>query len=55
MGWLKTTLLEVLGVLCLAFFAFSVWPPACLLVVGVAALGMSWAEQGYPSRRGERP
>lgn len=34
--------LDLLGVACLALFAFAVWPPACLLVVGVAALLMSW-------------
>ena len=35
-------LLDVLGVSCLAVFAFAVWPPACLLVVGVAALVAAW-------------
>ena len=37
-----TTYLDLLGVCCLALFAFSVWPPACLLVMGVAALVMSY-------------
>lgn len=37
-----TTYLDLLGVMCLALFAFSVWPPACLLVMGVAALLISW-------------
>lgn len=37
-----TTYLDLLGVMCLALFAFSVWPPACLLVIGVAALLISW-------------
>lgn len=37
-----TTALDLLGVACLAVFAFAVWPPACLLVIGVAALLMSW-------------
>lgn len=37
-----TDLLDLLGVSCLALFAFAVWPPACLLVVGVAAVLMSW-------------
>lgn len=37
-----TTYLDLLGVACVAFFAFAVWPPACLLVVGVAALLISW-------------
>lgn len=39
---MKSTILDLLGVACLALFAFSVWPPACLLVVGVAALAMAW-------------
>jgi hypothetical protein len=38
-----TTYLDLLGVACLALFAFAIWPPACLLVVGAAALLMSWA------------
>lgn len=37
----KTDALDVLGVFLLALFAFAVWPPACLLVMGVAALLMS--------------
>lgn len=37
-----STSLEVLGVFLLALFAFAVWPPACLLVMGVAALLISW-------------
>jgi hypothetical protein len=37
-----TTYLDILGVFCLALFAFSIWPPACLLVMGVAALAISW-------------
>lgn len=41
-GTLVTTYLDILGVFLIALFAFSVWPPACLLVVGVAALMMSW-------------
>lgn len=40
----KTTALDLLGVACVALFAFAVWPPACLLVMGVAALYMSWVE-----------
>ena len=36
------TYLDILGVVSLAAFAFAVWPPACLLVVGVAALLISW-------------
>lgn len=37
-----TTVLDILGAACVAAFAFFVWPPACLLVIGVAALLMSW-------------
>lgn len=36
-----TTYLDMLGVSCLSLFAFAVWPPACLLVMGVAALLIS--------------
>ena len=37
-----TDLLDLLGVTCLAVFAFFVYPPAALLVVGAAALLISW-------------
>ena len=37
-----TDVLDLLGVCCLSLFAFAVWPPACLLVVGAAALLVSW-------------
>jgi hypothetical protein len=37
-----TTLLDVFGVAALAAFAFFVWPPAALLVVGAALLFASW-------------
>lgn len=37
----KTDVLDVAGVCLLALFAFAVWPPLCLLVVGVAALLIS--------------
>jgi hypothetical protein len=37
-----TTVLDLIGVTCLAALAFFVWPPACLGVIGVAALLMSW-------------
>ena len=36
-----TTYLDLLGVCCLALFAFAIWPPACLLVMGIASLLMS--------------
>lgn len=35
-------LLDLLGVALLAAFAFFLWPPASLLVLGVAALLISW-------------
>lgn len=37
-----TDALDLAGVACLALFAFAIWPPACLLVMGVAALAISW-------------
>ncbi len=40
-----TTFLELFGVACLAVFAFCLWPPACLLVVGVAAILVSWKSE----------
>lgn len=42
-------ILDILGLFCLAAFAFVVWPPAALLVVGVALLAMS-----YRAQRGDR-
>lgn len=35
---MKVELLEVIGVACLAAFAFFVWMPAPLLVIGVACI-----------------
>lgn len=40
-----TTYLDLLGVVSLALFAFAMWPPAILLVIGVAALIVSWSLQ----------
>lgn len=37
-----TDYLDILGVFLLALFAFAIWPPASLLVMGVAALLISW-------------
>lgn len=37
-----TTLLDIAGALLLALFAFFVWPPAALLVLGASALLVSW-------------
>lgn len=39
---MTTTVAEIVGAACLAGFAFAVWPPACLLVVGVALLLAAW-------------
>ena len=36
-----TSFLDLLGVTCLAAAAFFIWPPACLVVIGVAALAIS--------------
>lgn len=43
-----TTSLDVLGVFLLALFAFQVWPPLCLLVVGIASLLISWQMSRTP-------
>lgn len=37
-----TTVLDILGIVCVAAFAYFIWPPAALGVVGVAALLASW-------------
>lgn len=37
-----TDSLDVIGVVCLALFAYSLFPSAALAVVGVAALLISW-------------
>jgi hypothetical protein len=37
-----TTLLDLLAVACLAAFAWFVWEPLPLAVVGLAALAVSW-------------
>lgn len=37
-----TTAADVIGVACLTLFAFSIWPPAALLVFGLACLTASW-------------
>lgn len=38
----STTALDLLGVACLSLFAFAIWPPLCLAVIGVASLLISW-------------
>lgn len=37
-----TNFLDLLGVACVAVFAYMIFPPAALLVVGAAALVASW-------------
>lgn len=37
-----TDALDVVGVTAVATFAGLVWPPLCLLVIGLAALAASW-------------
>jgi hypothetical protein len=39
---MKLIAVETLGVMCVAGFAFALWPPACLLVIGAALLLASW-------------
>ena len=39
---MKTTILDLFGVASLAGFAWFLWPPLVLLVVGSAALIVSW-------------
>lgn len=39
---MASTYLDLAGVFLIALFAFAVWPPLCLLVMGVAALLISW-------------
>ncbi|MEY3734092.1 MAG: hypothetical protein RL347_1451 [Actinomycetota bacterium] len=41
-----TTVLDVVGIFCLAAFAWFVWPPACLIVFGAALLLISWQRSG---------
>ena len=44
-GAVVTTVLDLIGVVCLAVFAWFIWPPAALLPVAVGALYASWAAQ----------
>lgn len=37
-----TTALDVVGALLLSVFAFFIWPPAALAVVGLACFVASW-------------
>lgn len=47
----RTELLEIIGVACLAAFAYFVWVPAFLLVIGVACILVAarWATEGAES------
>jgi 1,4-dihydroxy-2-naphthoate octaprenyltransferase len=42
--------LELLGIACLSVFAWFVWPPAALLVVGLASIVIGYVQDG-----GEKP
>jgi hypothetical protein len=39
---MMSTALDLLGMALLAAFAYFLWPPAALLVLGVACLLISW-------------
>lgn len=41
-----TTALDLAGIALLAAFAWFVWPPAALMVVGAACLVISWRASG---------
>lgn len=47
---MASTLLDLLGVACLAVFAYILFPPAALAVVGLAALLIS-RQMSYGARR----
>lgn len=42
-GAVVTTVIDLIGVVCLAGFAWLVWPPAVLLVLACAAFLASWS------------
>lgn len=44
-GAVVTTILDLIGIICLAVFAWFVWPPAALIPVAVASLLASWSAQ----------
>lgn len=44
-GAVVTTVLDLIGIVCLAVFAWFVWPPAALLPVAAGALLASWSVQ----------
>lgn len=39
---MRSDLVGIFGIVCLALFAFAVWPPLAILVVGVAAILISY-------------
>lgn len=41
-----STVLELLGIVCLAVFAWFVWPPAVLLVAGLACVVIGYVQAG---------
>ena len=47
-GRVLSTILDLLGVACLAVLAWFVWPPLPLAVIGVAALAASWRRSVEP-------
>jgi hypothetical protein len=49
-----TTYLDILGVCCLSLLAFSIWPPLCLGVIGVAALLASWVAERAKPKQGDQ-
>lgn len=44
-GAVVTTVLDLIGIVCLSAFAWFVWPPAVLLPVAAGALLASWSVQ----------
>lgn len=49
-----TTALDIVGLSALAAFAWFIWPPMVLLVVGFALLLVSWLSGGSPAQLSAR-
>lgn len=49
-----STIVDLLGVACLAAFAWFVWPPLPLAVAGVALLAGSFAASRTPKAEGTK-
>lgn len=49
----RTDAFDLLGAACLALFAFAIWPPLTLLVVGVATLVASRSQEIARATRGD--